>query len=274
MTEGIEVHTEVFGDPGPGRPVVVVPCVGHGPDFAPLAERAVVVTYDARNRGRSTPVTVANRVGFEIEVADLERVRLSYAVERPSLLGWGYHAAVVAAYALAHPERIDRLVLVAPLPTNSHAAPGEARSPSPQALAEVDQLEADGGRERDPEAVSRAWRRAYLPTQVGDPAAIERITDTSGLPNEYPWHAAAGLIGVLGDLGPYDWRGLLRELAVPLLVVAGTADQEPIEHAAEWAELAPDGRLLTLDGVGRYPWAEAPERFADVVGRFLTGESV
>lgn len=274
MPGGIELHSEVFGDPGPGRPVVLVPGVGHGPDFAPLAEHAVVVTYDARNRGRSSPVTVANRLGFEIEVADLERVRLSYAIERPSLLGWGYHAAVVAAYALAHPGRVDRLVLVAPLPTNSHAAPGEARAPSPQALAAVDQLEADGGRARDPEAVSRAWRHAYLPTQVGDPAALDRITDTSGLPNEYPWHAAAALVAVLGDLGPYDWRSLLRGLAVPLLVVAGTADQEPIEHAAEWAELAPDGLLLALDGVGRYPWAEVPGRFNEIVGRFLAGAPV
>jgi pimeloyl-ACP methyl ester carboxylesterase len=181
---------------------------------------------------------------------------------------------VVVAYALSHPVRVAGLVLVSPLPTNSLATPREARPPDPAALALVDQLEADDGRQRDPEALSRAWRAAYLPTQLGNPDAADRVTDTSGLPNEYPWHAAQGLVAVLGDLGPYDWRPLLRDLQVPMLVVAGTAEQEPIEHAAEWADLAGAGRFLELEGVGRHPWAEAPEVFFTTVGRFVNGESV
>jgi hypothetical protein len=59
-----------------------------------------------------------------------------------------------------------------------------------------------------------------------------------------------------------------------MLVVAGTAEQEPIEHAAEWADLSGAGRFLELDDVGRHPWAEAPEVFFSTVGRFVNGESV
>jgi proline iminopeptidase len=61
---------------------------------------------------------------------------------------------------------------------------------------------------------------------------------------------------------------------VPTLIVHGEDDLDPVEEAREWVAALPDARLLTLEGVGQFPWVEAPERFYGAVNRFLAGESI
>jgi len=75
-------------------------------------------------------------------------------------------------------------------------------------------------------------------------------------------------------LNTYDWRPHLREVSTPTLLVRGEDDLDPIEEAHEWVAALREGRLLTLPGVGQFPWVEAPDAFFGAVNRFLHGESI
>lgn len=277
--DGAEGHLEVapglalwFRVVGDGPEVVVVPVTGNDLDFGALAapERTLVF-YDVRGRGRSDPID-RTAGGFAEEVADLEAIRRAFAIDRFSALGWSYHAGIVANHALQHPGRLNRLALVAAIPVRSDARPAPARQPAPHQVARLDQLEASGLRAADPAALCRAWREVYVPLLMGRPEGFERLAPVCALSNEHPWNVARSLVHVFAQLGTYDWRPELRGLDVPSLIVHGSEDHDPVEHAREWVDSLGDGRLLELDGIGQFPWAEAPDVFFDAVGRFFAGE--
>jgi pimeloyl-ACP methyl ester carboxylesterase len=46
----------------------------------------------------------------------------------------------------------------------------------------------------------------------------------------------------------------------------------PVSSAAEWRAALPDARLLVLDGVGHFPYLEAPAAFFPAMDVFLRGE--
>lgn len=272
VARSVRLWTRVTGR---GDRTVVVPCCGNAPDFAPLeVPGRRVVYYDARNRGRSDPVDDLALLGFEEEVSDLAMVCDELELERVSLLGWSYHAGVAARLALADRSRIDRLVLAAGIPLRSGVKAVAVPEPAPQVLARLDQLDADGLPESDPERWCEEWRRAYIPLRMGVPSAYERLVSPCGLDNEHPRRVARSMVCVFAGLTNYDWSRELRGLDAPTLVCHGTADVDPIELAEEWLDALPDVRLLVLDGVGQYPWVEAPERFFHTVNRFLDGEAV
>jgi proline iminopeptidase len=269
---GIRLWYRITGH-GPGT--VVVPANGNADEIAALTVPGHrVLAYDVRGRGRSDAVLEAQQLGFSFEVSDLEAVRAAFAIERISVLAWSYRAGVAAVYAMQRPERVERLVLVASIPLRAGLQPGPARTPAPHQLAQLDQLEASGLREADPTAFCAAWRGVYVPLLMGDPTGFERMSPICGLVNEHPWNAARALVHVFAELGSYDWRPALRELDVPVLVVHGTEDQDPIERATEWVDSLRSGRLYVMDGVGQFPWVEQPDRFFPLVNRFLAGESV
>ena len=73
-----------------------------------LAPSHLVVTYDRPGFGR-TPLPP----GPFSQVADLERLLDRLRLERVSLVGCSGGGNVALDFALTHPERVDRLVLVA-----------------------------------------------------------------------------------------------------------------------------------------------------------------
>lgn len=121
IRNGITLHIERLGEKG--SPVVMLHglFVGSMASFyftaAPaLAESHRVLLYDLRGHGKSERA----KTGYDVPTmtADLEAVVDALAeAERISLVGHSYGAVIALQYALRHPEKIEKLVLVdAPLP--------------------------------------------------------------------------------------------------------------------------------------------------------------
>src|SRR6266566_1464917 len=108
---GAKVH---YVDAGTGSPVILL----HGladdigvweSAIAPLAAKYRVVALDQIGFGRSDKPLLNYRVSTFVDFLDGFLKELK--IERASLLGNSLGSWVAAAYALAHPERIERLVL-------------------------------------------------------------------------------------------------------------------------------------------------------------------
>lgn len=250
-------------------PTLIMPGAANDADLEVLAVPGRrVVFYDTAGRGRSEPVA-PRRLRFADQVADLAAVRAGLGIDRCGVLGWSLWAGVAALDAAAHPDGVSCLVVVAPVGLHLGAGGGSVEAP-PGVLAHLDQLRAEGVDRDDPEAFCEAWRAAYLPLQLADPAAAVAVRSRPCRhPNEWPDRVTATLAHLLVDLGRYDWRGELGGLGVPTLVVHGTADAGNRAAAEEWAATLPVARLLRLDGVGRLPWLEAPTALAAAVGDML-----
>lgn len=265
---GVSLWHRVVGD---GPEVVVVPCCGNDADLGGLCRPGRrVVFYDVRNRGRSDAVADRRRLGFTREVADLAAVVEALGLTSYGLVGWSYHAGVVADHAMANPDRVTRVVLAAAVAPRSGTSTRPGPEPTPAQLAHLDQLAASGTPERDPAAWCAAWREVYVPLLMGDRRGFDRMASPCGLANEAPAHVAQAMISVFAELADYDWRPALADLRAPTLVVHGEEDREPVDSAYEWAAAVGDGQVLVLPGVGQLPWVERPEAFFAPVDRFLT----
>jgi pimeloyl-ACP methyl ester carboxylesterase len=101
---------------GEGNETVLVP-VGlfHGTRLDGLAKGRRVVLYDPRGRGRSDSVPPA-KGSLVNQVRDIETIRRAVGAERVAVIGWSGLGMEMFVYALRHPDRVTRLVQLAPVP--------------------------------------------------------------------------------------------------------------------------------------------------------------
>lgn len=248
-----------------------------GDDLAPLSERNTVVFYDQRGVGRSTLVSDSIALDASRSVDDLEAVRRHFELEQVTLLGHSWGSGVAALYAIQHPERVRRLIIVGGIPLQQHLLTQAFQElfASRDTTVQRRMVELWEARVADPGdgTICREYLALYFVPFFGDSTAASRSTGDfcAGSPE-----ALRNQMNNVGEyteasIGEWDWRASLRELAAPALIVHGTADPLPMEVAREWAEVLPNGRLHLLEGVGHFPYLEAPERFFNAVEEFLQG---
>jgi len=211
-------------------------------------------------------VTLINLPGFEgsqpamlalmdAYVAVIEDGFDEFAIAKDAvLIGNGFGGTVALAFALAHAERISKLVI-------SDAAacfPPEGR----QAFALMAQKVADGGLGAVAEiAAKRVHSPAYL---AAHPEAVEQRKQVLLGIDPKAFQAACRILQE-SDLTP-----LLHHLRVPTLVVAGELDQAtPPALNKVIAAKVPDARYVELPGCGHCPPLEQPEAFLAAIRDFV-----
>lgn len=241
---------------GAGDPAVVL-CHGAGgnhaswfqqvPAFAPSRR---VLSFDQRGFGRSTARGGPTRP--ELAVRDLAAVLDAAAVREPvDLVGQSMGGWCALGFALAHPERVRRLVLADTpggimTPELAHAlrSLGERAPVPPDELGRHPALAADFAA-RDP-------ARAYLYQTLGGfgEPDMEKVGPQ-----------------LLGTIVP---DGSLASLALPVLFVVGAEDTlfPPDAIRASAAKLA-DARVVEIPGAGHSPYFERPDAWNRAVGEFF-----
>src|SRR5215813_235537 len=113
---GLHLYYRILGEETAGGETVVVPNANWlWEPLQPLAEKRRLILYDPRSRGRSSTVTDPRHLSLEEDVADLEAIRRYFGLDRMTLLGSSYHAAITALYTLDFPEHVERMLLVCPI---------------------------------------------------------------------------------------------------------------------------------------------------------------
>ena len=166
---------------------------------------------------------------------------------------------VAQELALAHPERVDRLVLVATLPGGPRSRPMPLGTT--YLLATVPFLTSKQRLQQFVDSVLGPATRRRRPEIARRLAAAKLAHPQS----EAAWRAqvAAGML--------FNPLGRQRRIAQPTLIVQGTADRvvDP-GNAAVLADLLPSVRVELFEGAGHLLYWEQPRRFARMVAGFLT----
>lgn len=275
---GIELYYQRVGD-GPQQVVIPAGMI-MAEEFERLgAPERTLLFYDQRSRGKSTTITDEAKLGLEYELADLEALRQHFGFERVSLIGGSYLGGVVVRYALAHPDRVERIVQIGPISPrrvphmDTYWATRSSRwSESDQ--AEMAVLREKMNRGEETEQDRRAYWRIFHKAMLYDPSLEIRVRgDYFTLQNELPRNSwDVQLPAVVGSFGDWDWRAELAEVSAPVLTIHGDHDALPLEGSREWVESLANARLLIVPKADHFPWIERPEIVFPAIDTFLTGE--
>jgi proline iminopeptidase len=74
-------------------------------------ERHRVIFHDQRGCGRSTPAGLLDNNTTQDLISDIERLRELCGAEKISLAGGSWGATLALLYALAHPQRVEKIVI-------------------------------------------------------------------------------------------------------------------------------------------------------------------
>jgi 2-succinyl-6-hydroxy-2,4-cyclohexadiene-1-carboxylate synthase len=165
--------------------------------------------------------------------------------------------------ALAFPERISHLILIG-------ASPGIAERGARTARRIEDEHLAGRIERMDIESFAREW--ASKPIFAGQPADVAAAVHADRLRNQ-PIGLAAALRGLGTSALPPVW-GRLRELAMPVRLVAGSRDRKFTEIAARMARGIADSQVAIISEAGHAAHLEAPERLASIIAAAVADESI
>ncbi|WP_123025269.1 alpha/beta fold hydrolase [Mycolicibacterium stellerae] len=201
-----------------------------------VADGYTLIRYDRLGVGMSDRTLRDSDLTIDEEVATLRKLLDELELERVSLIGGSCGSCTAIAFAAAHPERVERLVLYGSYPDGA-------------------QITAPGVGDAIIAAVRAHWGLgARLLSDIflggGDPREQERF---AGLQREAATaEAAAELLGLVYRL---DVRALLPLVRSQALVVHRRGDRAvPFRLGREVAAAIPGARFIPLQGSAHFPW--------------------
>lgn len=274
VEEGVRLF---FCEAGQGSDVVLLPNGVHLlDDFRPFADGRRLVFYDVRHRGRSERVEDESKLarGILNDADDIEAVRRFCGAERIDLIGHSYIGSALVLYAMAHPDRVRRIVLLGPMP------PDPATQYPPhltnhddvlrEALASIAALQKERSSLEPRTLCERFWKIVNA-IYVADPADAWKIKwSFCEQPNERNlmkyWTGQ-----ILPSIQKLRFtREQLAAVTAAVLIVHGRLDRSsPYGGGCDWASLLPNARLLTVERAAHVPWIEAPDLVFGSIETFL-----
>ena len=251
-------------------------------DFIPLARRHTVIFYDQRGAGRSTLPRDSSTLNALQQVQDLESVRRHFGLARVTLVAHSYGPLLAATYAVAHPDRVRRMVFFGPVPPRrgdfwqrfARSMSTKLDSAQRHALADANRRLNDTthGDEAIRQACRDYWAIAMLPRLAEPERSLPMIradlcaSDVRGI--RYGLTRTNG--AVMASYGEWDIRSALVGVQAPTLVVHGEAESIPMDLVEEWVSALPHATLLRVPGAAHFTYAEKPKLVWAAVERFLT----
>jgi proline iminopeptidase len=278
--DGHRLYWEEAGNPD-GVPALILHG-GPGSGFSATARRFFdparyrIIGFDQRNAGRSTPSAAEPDVDLSTNttahlVADIERLRLHFDVERWVIYGGSWGTTLGLAYARMHPRRVRGMVFGGVTTTRRSEIDWLYRGIAPLFPAEWERFCAGVPAGTPVENMIGAYHGLMFDADpaVRDKAARDfhdwdnasaSAIPQAGLPSARaePAHmlARGRIVSHYFRHGAWLEEGqLLRDAArlagIPGVLVQGRLDlQGPLVTAWELARAWPDARLVVVDGAG------------------------
>jgi len=259
---GLIVH---YRDQGSRTGPVLVLVHGYSASFADwepwvklLGDRYRIITFDLPGQGLThSPADYKAWPDGYVDVVDRLTDRLG--AKHFVLIGNSMGGMVSWSYALAHPEKLDGLVLV--------DSAGWALKPNGAVIFKLLQnpIAAEVIKDLDNRAmIKQGLQAAFLDPKLVDDVVVDRYVDLSRAPGhrDILIHLQQGRVEATKEK--------LAALNVPTLIMHGKQDKLiPVADGQRFADAIPNATLIEYDGVGHVPMEQIPEKSAADLRRWL-----
>lgn len=225
-----------------------------------LSRGRLLVRYDERGCGLSD--RDIEHFSFDAWVNDLALVVDAAGLDRFPLLGVSQGGAVAIAYAVRHPERVERLVLWGAYHQGRLV---RARTVDEKLQAAMDLDLARLGWTRDDDTFRQVFASQFLPD--APPELWRAFNDL-----QRSTTSVDNVVRFLELFAAIDVTDLAPQVRCPTLILHARGDlRVPLAQARELAALIPDAQLVPLDSRNHILHAAEPawRTFLDEVDRFL-----
>jgi pimeloyl-ACP methyl ester carboxylesterase len=225
-----------------------------------LAERHRVITFDHRGHGESDGPTDLEAYSLDRMAADVIGVADELGIDSLRLLGHSMGGMVARRVVLAHPARIDALVLM-------DTSPGPIPSIDPDMMEAAATVMLDEGKEVLKPLLDAA---ATLET----PAHQRLVAERPGLQKfeDAKWEALSGVMwaAMAREIARQpDQLSLLANVRCPTLVIVGDQDESFLEPSRRMAAAIPGAELVVVPDAGHSPQFENPRVWLQALEGFL-----
>jgi proline iminopeptidase len=271
-TPEVDLAYETYGTAGNATPVIVAnggPGLSHiymlqNDVWTRLSRHRQIVFYDQRGTGKSKHVKPDAAWGMDAQVADMEAVRAKFGFQKFDLVGDSYGGLLAMAYAAAHPEHIEKLIL------SDSAAP--AWKDIVRVLADVfpDVLEQIAAREKNsagsPNAADQRIRDHFLMlfySEANRDAYMAGVKDLESVPQVST--------AVQKATKTLDLTQELPKFKFPTMVITGRYDMN-VTPLTAWNiyKAIPGAKFVVFEKSGHLPSYEEPDKYVRVVEEFLS----
>jgi non-heme chloroperoxidase len=253
-----------YEDRGRGRPLVLLHGVCMSSEFfreqvGPLAEGHRVVTLDFRGHGRSPACDHGHTVAQYAR--DVHHLLEQLELEQTVLIGWSMGSIVTWQYLRQFGvHRLAAQVVVSQGPSDLK------RDDWPLGLLELGELA--GLCDAIQEDMAAAFAD-FAPAMFAD--ALDEASRAWVLHEILQCRPTTATAILLSQTLP-DARAVLRDLALPTLLVWGRDEKLVPVAAGEWVrDHVPGSELVVFERSGHCPMLEEPARFNELVTEFVAG---
>jgi proline iminopeptidase len=283
----INGHRIWYSITGKGEPLLIIPG-GPGAShnyFEPymdrLADFVQLIYFDAFGRGLSSKAKNPSEYSFQSDVDEIEALRAALNLGPVNIYGHSYGGMVAQAYALKYPGSVKRLILANTIHSAEMWQKGNNDTWNYQLVNQLPELwhRLDSLRQKGILSTDSVYQKI----QGEMPLSFSYYYDPSSVPDSiyyankffslevYKQIAGPDADIVLGgDLSSVDFRGHLKRIMVPTLIIAGRFDRVSIpRYAIQFKSFMPQAKFIMFEKSGHYPFIEEPELHAKILEDFL-----
>jgi proline iminopeptidase len=272
---------------GSGDPLFIIPGgpgsahIGMRP-FDSLYKSATLIYFDGFGRGKSDTAKHVKEYSLKRDIDDLEELRKLMGFKKINILGHSYGTVVTQGYAIKYPEHVGHLILSAPFHSNimwqenDDNSNREIKTHYPEVWDTLSVIRKQGYRSSDSlhqaiyGRVPYGFLYAYNPDNFINRGRVPYPNKTN-VKLYYQMVGKDGDFIIESDIGKFDYRKNLKNLKMPILIIAGRFDRVAVPWMmVKYKEYCPQAQFEMFEKSGHNTFIEEPAKTFELIRIFLS----
>lgn len=250
--------------------------------FDSLQDACTLIYIDNFGRGKSDTARNVSEYTLSRDVEDIEGIRKALGYEKINVLGHSYGSLVAQSYAIKYPNSVKHLIIANGFfsgemwQENDDNCNHEIKTNYPEVWERLMEVRSNGAHSNDPKHIDIYGEVPYGFLYAYNPEKFTGPGRDSSYPNKFNMKVYYQMVGddgdfIIGsDVGRFDCRMQLKDLKMPVLIVAGRYDRVAVPRfEVQYKKYCPQAKFVMFEKSGHNPQVEEPEKEMPLIREFL-----